>query len=140
MIQNNLDFTLVFLVAATALRSSEVRALRWADILWDERRIRITKSWKKTGVDGDTKTPSSENDVPMDRVLTHYLREWHKQTPYAKPTDFVFPSFEKSGRVPICSSPFCADHLRPAAKRAGAVIPDGAGGFTTSITACRIGW
>ncbi len=37
----------------------------------------------------------------------------------------MFPSFEKRGKVPICSSPFCADHLRPAAKKAGVVIPDG---------------
>jgi integrase len=125
MNQNILHFTLVFVVAATALRSSEVLALRWADILWDERKIRIVKSRKKTGVDGDTKTPDSERDSPMGRVLTHYLREWHKQTPYAKPTDFVFPSITESGRVPICSSSFCADHLRPAAKKAGVVIPDG---------------
>jgi integrase len=45
--------------------------------------------------------------------LAHYLREWHKQTPYAKPTDFVFPSI------------LCAAHLRPAAKAAGVTIPDG---------------
>ena len=62
---NMLHFTLVFVVAATALRSSEVLSLRWADILWEERKIRIVKSWKKTGVDGSTKTPSSERDVPM---------------------------------------------------------------------------
>ena len=125
MMQNILHFTMVFVVAATALRSSEVLALRWADILWEERKIRIIKSRKKTGVDGDTKTPDSERDSPMGRVLTHYLREWHKQTPYAKPTDFVFPSITESGRVPICASVFCADHLRPAAKKAGVVIPDG---------------
>src|ERR1700692_4809852 len=89
---NMLHFTLVFVVAATALRSSEVLSLRWADILWEERKIRIVKSWKKTGVDGSTKTPSSERDVPMGKALTHFLREWHKQTPYAKPMDFVFPS------------------------------------------------
>jgi integrase len=122
---NMLHFTLVFLVAATALRSSEVLSLRWADILWEERKIRIVKSWKKTGVDGSTKTPSSERDVPMGRVLAHYLHEWHKQTPYAKPTDFVFPSMNRSGRVPICSSVFCSDYLRPAAKAAGVPIPDG---------------
>ena len=122
---NMLHFTLVFVVAATALRSSEVLSLRWADILWEERKIRIIKSWKKTGVDGNPKTPSSERDVPMGRVLTHYLREWHKQTPYAKPTDFVFPSIKESGRVPICASVFCGDHLRPAAKAAGVTIPDG---------------
>ena len=71
------------------------------------------------------KTPSSERDVPVGRVLAHYLREWHKRTPYAKPTDFVFPSMNRSGRVPICSSVFCADYLRPAAKAAGVLIPDG---------------
>jgi integrase len=125
MMQNILHFTLVFVVAATALRSSEVLALRWADILWEERKIRVIKARKKTGVDGDTKTRSSERDVPMGRVLAHYLREWHQQTPYAKPTNFVFPSIKESGRVPICASVFCADHLRPAAKKAGVVIPDG---------------
>jgi integrase len=91
---NMLHFTLVFVVAATALRSSEVLSLRSADILWEERKIRIVKSWKKTGVDGDTKTPSSERDVPMGRVLAD------------------------------SASVFCADHLRPAAKAAGVTIPD----------------
>jgi len=76
-------------------------------------------------VDEDTKTPFSERDVPMGRVLAHYLREWHKETPYAKLTDFVFPSMRNSGRSPICSSVFCRVHLRPAAKKAGVVIPDG---------------
>jgi len=105
MMQNILHFTLVFVVAATALRSSEVLSLRWADILWEERKIRIIKARKKTGVDGDTKTRSSERDVPMGKVLAHYLREWHKQTPYAKPTDFVFPSIKRSFWTPWDSTP-----------------------------------
>jgi integrase len=61
----------------------------------------------------------------MGRVLAHYLREWLKQTPYARPTDFVFPSVQQKGRTPICASVFCRVHLRPAAKKAGVVIPDG---------------
>ena len=61
----------------------------------------------------------------MGRVLTHYLREWQKQTPYAKPTDFVFPSLRKWGKVPMCASVFCRVYLRPAAKKAGVAIPDG---------------
>ncbi|HXY52204.1 MAG TPA: site-specific integrase [Terriglobales bacterium] len=69
MMQNRLHFILVFVVAATALRSSEVLALRWADILWEERKIRIVKARKKNGVDGDTKTLFSERDSPMGRVL-----------------------------------------------------------------------
>lgn len=125
LMKDILHFTLVFVVAATALRSSEVLALRWADILWEERKIRMSKSRKKTGVDGDPKTPASERYVPMGKVLAHYLHEWRKQTPYAKATDFVFPSLKMSGRVPICASVFCADHLRTAAKLAGVLIPDG---------------
>jgi integrase len=123
---NILHFTVVLVVAATALRSSEVLSLRWTDILWEERKIRIVKSWKKTGVDGSTKTPSSERDVPMSKVLTHYLHEWHQQTPYAKPTDFVFASMNRSGRVAICSSVLCSDYLHPAAKVAGIPIPESA--------------
>ena len=97
MIENVFHFTLVFVVAATALRCSEVLALRWADIIWEERNIRIVKSWKKTGVDGDTKTKASERNAPMGRVLMHYLLEWRNQTPYGRPSDFVFP-FDKGER------------------------------------------
>jgi len=45
--------------------------------------------------------------------------------PYAKPTDFAFPSIKMSGSVPICASVFCADHLCVAARKAGVLIPDG---------------
>jgi len=38
LMENIWHFTLVFVVAATALRSSEVLALRWADIIWKSRR------------------------------------------------------------------------------------------------------
>jgi len=55
----------------------------------------------------------------------HYLSEWRNQKLYGRPTDFVFPSLQKRGRVPICVSVFCRVHLRPAAKKAGVVIPDG---------------
>jgi integrase len=42
---NILHHTLVLTCAATALRSSEILALRWADILWEEERIRVSKRW-----------------------------------------------------------------------------------------------
>jgi integrase len=44
---------------------------------------------------------------------------------YRDRADFVFPSLKMSAKVPICTSVFCADYLRPAAKKAGVVIPDG---------------
>ena len=109
---------------ATALRSSEILSLRWADILWEEGKIRVSKRWAK-GEDGETKTKASDGYVPMHPVLALHLREWHAHTPYAKPTDFVFPSIREQGRKPLYSSTFVADYLRPAAITAGVSIAEG---------------
>jgi integrase len=119
-----LHFALVLTCAATALRSSEILALRWADVLWIEGRIRVSKRWAK-GKDGETKTDASDGFVPLHSVLAEHLRVWQRKTPYAKEADFVFPSMRSHGRKPLCSSVFVADHLRPAAKHAGVHIEDG---------------
>jgi integrase len=119
-----LHFTLVLTCSATALRASEMLSLRWADVLWEEERIRISKRWAK-GKDGETKTEASDGYVPLHTVLAHFLREWRVQTSYATDEDFVFPSSRAKGRTPLSASIFVADHLRPAAKKAGICIKDG---------------
>jgi integrase len=119
-----LHFALVLTCAATALRASEMLALRWADLLWAEGKIRVSKRWSK-GQDGETKTEASDGFVPMHPALAGQLRAWRRQTPYAKDADFVFPSFRARGHVPLSASIFVADHLRPAAKKAGVRIEDG---------------
>lgn len=122
---NLLHFTLVLMCAATALRASEIIALRWADILWEEGKIRISKRWAK-GKDGDPKTPASDGFVPMHPVLRESLQDWRRQSPYSKGRDFVFPSLKCFGKVPLSASIFVADHLRPAAIAVGVQIPKGA--------------
>ena len=119
-----LHYALVLTCAATALRSSEILALRWADVLWGEGRIRVSKRWAK-GEDGETKTDASDGYVPLHSALAGHLRAWQRITPHAKDSDFVFPSMRAKGRKPLCSSVFVADHLRPAAKKAGVLIQDG---------------
>ncbi|HVR25732.1 MAG TPA: hypothetical protein VMU26_20730 [Candidatus Polarisedimenticolia bacterium] len=47
--------TLALTRTATALRSSEIPALRWAEILWEEKGIRVSKR-RVDGKDGQTKT------------------------------------------------------------------------------------
>ena len=119
-----LHFTLVLTCAATALRASEILALRWADIEWDEKRIRVSKRWAK-GKDGETKTAASDGYVPLHPLLAEHLRVWQEATQHADDADFVFPSLKCNGKVPLSASIFVADHLRPAAKAAGVAIEDG---------------
>jgi len=88
-LKNNLHHTLVLTCAATALCSSEILALRWADILWLEERIRVSKRWA-SGKDRETKTEASDGYVPLHPVLANHLQQWRCQTPHKKDTDFVF--------------------------------------------------
>ena len=115
---------LVLTCAATALRASELVAIRWADLLWTDGRIRISKRWLR-GKDGATKTESSDGYVPLHPRLARHLQAWRIRTPYARDKDFVFPSLKMSGKVPVSAGVFVSDHLRPAAKNAGVRIPEG---------------
>lgn len=115
--------TLVLTCAATALRASEILALRWSDIRWDEGRIRVSKRWARG--DGPTKTAASDGYVPLHSELAQHLRLWQAQTPYTQGTDFVFPSYKAKGRVPLSASIFVRSHLRPAAILAGVQVEKG---------------
>src|ERR1700722_492908 len=121
---NALHRILALTCAATALRCSELLSLRWSDVLWEEAKIAITKRWSR-GKDGPTKTRKAEGHVALHPVLACQLMEWHAQTPYAKATDFIFPSLKAEVRVPLSPAVFVADHLRPADLKAGVQIPDG---------------
>ena len=92
--------------------------------MWGEGRIRISKRWAK-GEDGETKTDGSDGYDPLHPALAGHLRAWQRQTPHAKPTDFVFPSMRTRGKKPLYASIFVADYLRAAAKAAGVRIEDG---------------
>jgi integrase len=123
-LSNPLHYALVLACAATALRASEILSLRWADIIWAEERIRVSKRWAK-GQDGETKTESSDGYVPLHPVLAEYLRQWQHKSTYRKLADFVFPSIRSKGTLPVYASSFVADHLRPAAIKAGVKIEAG---------------
>jgi integrase len=124
LLTNPLHYALVLTCAATALRSSEILALRWTDIVWLEGKTRVSKRWAN-GKDGGTKTEASDGYVPLHPVLAEHLREWRAQTSYAKEADFVFPSIREGGKKPLYASTFVADYLRPAALKVGISIADG---------------
>jgi integrase len=120
---NPLHHTLVITTAATALRASEILALRWHDVRWEEQRIRVSKRW--AGGDGETKTEASDGYVPMHGLLMAHLHAWRCLTPYANEEDFVFPSLKMNGKVPLSASIFVKTHLRSAAIASGMQLAEG---------------
>jgi integrase len=102
---------LVFTCAATTLWASELIALCWVDLRFDERRIRICKHWSR-GKEGATKTAHSVGFVPLHPCLVRHMHAWRARTPFGKDKDFVFSSFKASGKVPLSACIFAADQLR----------------------------
>ena len=120
-ILSNLDYmhrVLVLADAATGLRISEILALRWSDVDWKNSCIRVTRAYVY-GRFGPPKSKASKRPVPLHPVLAAWLETWRNETPYARDDDFIFPSFRLKGRKPPRANMLVADHLQPAARKAG---------------------
>ncbi|MFL6437989.1 MAG: tyrosine-type recombinase/integrase [Terriglobales bacterium] len=113
-----LEKTLVLLTAATGLRISEGLGLKWEDLDFAHHKIHVRRSWAG-GELGRPKTRGSRSVVPMHELLAKFVESWKKQTPYAKHSDWVFPSFKLDSRQPRLQGMIVKDYLRPAAARAG---------------------
>jgi integrase len=81
---------LVFLGAAmTGARRGEIIALRWQDIDWNARLIRVRRSFTR-GEFGTPKSRGSSRAVPLAPRLAAELRKHFEQTPYRGDADLVF--------------------------------------------------
>jgi integrase len=109
---------MVATAAASALRRSEFRGLKWADLDLDNcwfhcRRGLVGKYETKM------KTRASRKSVEMNPTLAEALRAWRELTPYPQDTDWIFASPFTSGRLPYWPDSALKDHVRPAAIKAG---------------------
>jgi integrase len=115
--------TLVVVLAATALRASEVLGLRWNDLNFETGTIRIERGFVD-GKLGDPKSRASRGTIQMHPALAEVFTDWRKQTTYAADGDFVFASDRKKGKQPRLASMIVEDHIRPAAEKLG-LRPEG---------------
>jgi integrase len=115
--------TLVITEAATACRISECLALKWLDIEWEKSQIRVHRAWVRGRI-GRTKSKSSNAPVPMHPILAAILKNWWRETPYAKDEDWVFPSLKLGGRQPRTASTMVTDYIRPIAVKLGIIKKD----------------
>jgi integrase len=91
--------TLALLDAATGLRVSELLALRWSDVDFENLELNVTRSiWRQ--VVGNCKTEASAKPVPMDSYMAEDPLRWRSQSDYASDDDFVFASETMKGKQP----------------------------------------
>jgi integrase len=112
--------TLTLLAASTGLRISECLGLQWQDVSFAESLIRLRRTWT-CGRVGVPKTKASHAPVPLHPLLAEFMQGWKNATPYSEPEDWVFASLRLKGRQPRVANMLVADHLRPAAVKAGAL-------------------
>jgi len=109
---------MVFLDAATGLRRSELLALKWRDIEFENLQIIVQRSIYGNVV-GNCKTEASKKPVPMDPILAAELWAWKQDGSYNQPYDWVFASPRAKGKHPYWPDSILSSVIRPALARSG---------------------
>lgn len=110
--------TLVLVDVGTGLRMSELFALQWSDINFDDNEISVTRSMVMQVV-GPCKTEASQKPVPLDPYLAEALQQWRRHTKYKASDDWVFASPACDGRQPYWGQTIMRRVIRPAAVSVG---------------------
>jgi len=107
--------TMVAVAQCLGLRVSEILALKWEDIDFESRTMRVTRA-VVDGIVDDVKTEYSEDDLPLDPGFAALLLAWRGQCP-ASAGHWVFPSHVTG--EPYHASPIQQDYIRPAGRKLG---------------------
>jgi integrase len=110
--------TMAILDLATGLRCSELFALKWCDVVWDDLVLLVRRAIVD-GVVSDVKTKYSKAGMPLDPALAEMLLHWQRKALFKKPEDWVFASPYKAGKVPWRSWGVQQRQLAPAGIRCG---------------------
>ncbi|HEY0308057.1 MAG TPA: site-specific integrase [Acidobacteriaceae bacterium] len=112
--------TAVLLDILTGLRVSELLALRWSDVDFENLVIHVTRSIADQHV-GPCKTEASQKPVPLDPELAETMLMWRRQSAYPGDDDWVFASPAKKGKLPYWSFSLYRTYIQPALKDAGII-------------------
>jgi len=109
--------TAVIVALGTGLRCSELFALKWEDIHWEELILSVRRAIVD-GVVGDVKTKYSESGLPLDPALAEILLNWQRRSQFREDDDWVFASGHTAGELPLRSCRMLARQIKPAAEAA----------------------
>ena len=92
--------TMLLLAVSFGLRISEVLGLKWSDVDWIGKTIRIERGVVKQIVD-DVKSSCSARTMVCADELLDVLKHWRQTTQFSRPEDWMFASPVKLGRQPL---------------------------------------
>lgn len=110
--------TMVLTDMCLGLRCSELLALQWQDIDFDELTITLRRAIVHGRI-GDMKTEASQDPLPLDPALAEALLRWKRMTEFSADPDWVWASPFQAGEKPYLSWGVQQRHIRPAAEKAG---------------------
>lgn len=118
----------------TGLRASELRGLRWSDLDFEERQLRVRQRADRYNDIGSPKSEAGGRSVPISPIVVNTLKEWKLACPKRdtgevdadgkaiKALDLVFPS--GTGKVESLAN-IINRGLMPAQVRAGVSVDTG---------------
>ena len=109
--------TMLLLAVSFGLRISEVLGLKWKDVDWLGKTLRIERAVVKQIVD-DVKTSCSARSMVIADELLVTLKQWKQTTQFSSSDDWIFASPVKLGRQPLGYTHIW-EALDHAAKKAG---------------------
>ena len=109
--------TILLLAVSFGLRISEVLGLKWKDVDWFGKTLRIERGVVKQIVD-DVKSVRSAGTMVCADDLLEVLKQWKQTTQFSDSEDWMFASPVKLGRQPL-SYTHVWETLTDAAEKAG---------------------
>jgi integrase len=110
--------TLVLLDVCTGLRMSELFALKWSDVNFENNELDVRRSIVNQIV-GSCKTEASQKPVPLDPRLAAALYKWKAVTKFSGPEDWVFASPFSRGCRPYWGQAIMRNFIQPRAREIG---------------------
>lgn len=108
------EATMVLVDAVTALRASELIALKWKNVGWE---TGILQS-EFAVVEGELKeTKSRSNPLPLAQPVLEVLRLWREHTPYRSDEDWIFASPHYHGKTPYTYQILFRRYILPVIER-----------------------
>jgi integrase len=109
--------TVLLVAVSFGLRTSEVLGLKWKDVDWLGKTVRIERGVVKQIVDDVKSTCSARTKACADALLD-VLKQWRQTTQFSEPERLMFASPYKHGKQPLSHS-FIWENLGNAAVKAG---------------------